>query len=396
MYQIGQPEIDAVAKVIQSKKLFRYDPASQCDRFENRYAEYLGVKNVRLTASGTTALSAAIMALGIGPGDEVLVPAQTYMASAAAVLTAGAIPVVVDIDESTTISPEALADAIGPRTRAVMPVHMWGVACDMDAILRIAEKHKLLVIEDACQAVGGAYEGRMLGSLGHAGAFSFNFFKNMSCGEGGAVVMNDDDAFKRAANAVDCCSFYWNGQRNDGYEDGFTANSSRASEIEGAILNEQLNRLPGMIETMRAQKKRILRETAGALTAAPCYSLDYECGASNIFTFATGPQADTFAATVGGTVLSKTGRHVYTNWDPILEHRGAHHPAMNPFNFAENRECRMSYTADMCAASLRILDRLVRVPNHPDRTEAETTALIEKLNAAGSAANAREPAASRA
>src|SRR5947207_1738916 len=180
MYEAGQAEIDAIAKVIKSRKLFRYTEGSQCARFEQRWAKHLGVKFAHMTSSGTAALTAGLVGLGVGPGDEVLVPAHTYMATAVAVLAVGAIPVIVDINESITIDPHAVADAVGPRTRAVMPVHMWGVSCDMDAIMRIARKRKLLVLEDACQAVGGAYEGKMLGSIGHAGAFSFNYFKNIT------------------------------------------------------------------------------------------------------------------------------------------------------------------------------------------------------------------------
>ncbi len=173
MYNIGQEEIDAITKVIRSGNVFRYGIGDQCDTFERRYGEYLGLPFVQMTASGTNALTAAAIALGLGPGDEVLVPAHTFIATPLAVLSAGAIPVIVDIDESLTIDPAAIDDAVGPRTRAVIPVHMWGAACHMDEVMRIARKHDLRVIEDACQAVGGGYEGKMLGAIGDMGAFSF-------------------------------------------------------------------------------------------------------------------------------------------------------------------------------------------------------------------------------
>jgi O-acetylhomoserine/O-acetylserine sulfhydrylase-like pyridoxal-dependent enzyme len=149
MYIVGQEEIEALAAVIRKGALFRYGVGGECDRFERRYADFLGTRHVALTASGTFALTAAVTALGIGPGDEVLVPAHTYMATAMAVLAAGAIPVIVDVDESITIDPEAVENGIGPRTRAVIPVHMWGVACDMDRIMAIAAKHDLLVDHQA-------------------------------------------------------------------------------------------------------------------------------------------------------------------------------------------------------------------------------------------------------
>ena len=166
-----------------------------------------------LTCSGTYALTAAVIALGIGPGDEVLVPAHTYMATAMAVLAAGAIPVIVDVDESITIDPAGDRGCIGPRTKAVIPVHMWGAACDMDAIMEIAARHDLLVLEDTCQGIGGGYEGRKLGTIGHAGAFSFNYYKNMTAGEGGGGLHRAMTRIaERARCAIDPCHFYWQGR----------------------------------------------------------------------------------------------------------------------------------------------------------------------------------------
>ncbi|MCK4283199.1 MAG: DegT/DnrJ/EryC1/StrS family aminotransferase [Candidatus Brocadiae bacterium] len=381
MYRVGQKEVDAIAKVLLSGKLFRYHRGGECDRFERRYARFLGVKHVCMASSGTTALTAALVGLGIGPGDEVLVPACTYMATPVSVLAAGAIPVVVDIDETITLSPEAVEQAVGPRTRAVIPVHMWGLACNMTAIMRIARKRELLVVEDACQGVGGAYKGRMLGSIGHAGVFSFNYYKNMTCGEGGAVVTNDDYVAGRARCAVDCCSFYWTGRGKGPVS--FVSNGSRASEIEGAMLNVQLDRIGSIVRALRRQKKRILRETADTgLKATPSNSPDYECGSHVMYTLPTEGQADGFAALAGGTVAGKTGRHVYTQWDPIFAHRGAHHPALNPFKLPQNRRCRKRYTKGMCAASLDILNRTVMMGTHPDRRRDRVTQVIKRIKAA--------------
>lgn len=385
MYRIGRPEIDAVARVVDSGKVFRYGIGGECERFERRYAKRLGVKHCVMTASGTQSLAAALMGAGIGPGDEVIVPACTYMATAIAVVVAGAIPVIADIDESITLSPEALEEAIGPRTAAVIPVHMWGLPCDMTSILRIARRRKLLVIEDACQGVGGGYEGRMLGSLGDIGAFSFNYYKNMTAGEGGAVVTSRDAWAERIRCAVDPCSFYWRGRAEQ--RAGFVANGARASEFEGAILNAQLDRIGGMIRAMRRQKKRMLAATARTgLEPIPANSPDWECGTHVLWRLPTPAAADRFARLTGGTVTLRTGRHVYTEWDQILQHRGGHHPAMNPFAFKENRGCRMRYTRDMCRSSLRILGRTVFVQTHPDRSGEEVAALIERVRLAARAA----------
>ena len=384
MYIMGKREAEAVRKVIESGKLFRYNIGRQCERFEKRWADHVGVRHATLTSSGSTALTAALIGLGVGPGDEVIVPAVTYMATAVAVLAAGAIPVMVDIDDTITIDPKAIDAAAGPRTRAVIPVHMWGLSCDMDAIMKVAKKHGLLVIEDACQAVGGAYKGRMLGSIGHAGAFSFNYFKNISCGEGGAVVSNNKKAIRRALCYTDCCNFYWHGR--DKALEHFAAAGARASEIMGAILSVQLSRLPGMIKRMRAEKKKILQGTkTSGLQPIRATSLDHECGTTVMYTLPQARQAGRFAEGTGGTVVGKTGRHIYTEWDQILDHKGAHHPALNPYLLKENKGCRMTYTKDMCAKSLDVANRTVMVTTHPEHTAADVKAIITTLNAAAAA-----------
>src|SRR5579872_1511943 len=279
MYIVGEEEIDALAKLIRSGKLFRYGVGAECDRFESRYADYLGVSQFALTVSGTYGLSAAMIACGLGPGDEVLIPAHTYMATATAVLTTGAIPVIVDIDESITIDPLAVEAAIGPRTRAIMPVHMWGAACNMDAIMAIARRHDLWVIEDACQGVGGGYEGKKFGSIGDIGAFSFNYYKNMTSGEGGGVAVNDDVWAERARCAIDPCHFYWQG-RNDDVKP-FSGNGARASELMGAMLNVQLDRIDGMIGAMRAERAAIVAGTRHlsnlGLAATVAHSPEHDC-----------------------------------------------------------------------------------------------------------------------
>ena len=384
MYRVGDKELANLREVITSRKLFRYgELGGACAEFERRYAEKLGVSHCTLTASGTNALTAALIGVGIGPGDEVIVPACTYMATAIAVVSAGAIPIIVDIDDSITLDPNATEAAIGPRTRAIVPVHMWGQVCDMDALSRIAENHDLIVVEDACQAVGGAYKGRPVGSIGQAGGFSFNYYKNMTAGEGGAVVTNDDEVSERAACVVDPCSFYWNGR--DSTFKGFTYDGARSSELQGAMLNAQLDRIDGMIATMRDQKKRILDETASSgLAPVRANSLDWECGTHIMYRLPTAETANAFANRTNGTVAMKTGRHVYTEWDPILEHRGAHHPALNPFEIPENAECRMTYSPDMCSRSLSILETTVFLTTHPDHDDDDIVSRIAEIHAAAS------------
>lgn len=377
MYTIGQKEIEAVAKVIRSKQLFRYGPRSQCARFEKRYAQYIGVRHARLVPSGTEALRAALIGLGIGPGDEVIVPAATYMATALAVLAAGAIPIIVDVDESLTLSPKAVQQAIGPRTRALVPVHMWGLPCAMDALMRIAKKQNLLVIEDACQAVGGGYRGKKLGAHGHMGCFSFNYYKNMCCGEGGAYVTNDEAADRRAQCVNECCGFYWSTERPD--EQHFASSGSRASEVHAAILSVQLGRLDKIIAGTRRQKRMILAGLADTdLEPIHANSPDDECGTDVGFLLPTKDAAVRFSSLIPKSVIAaRTGRHVFTEWDPVLKRKGGHHPAVDPYWMKENSKCRTTYPSDLCLASLDILNRAVLLKTKPDAKRHETNALIE-------------------
>ena len=377
MYIVGDEEAEAVARVVRSGKLFRYDVGEECDRFERRYAEQLGVRHCALSASGTYALTAALIGLGVGPGDEILVPAHTYMATATAVLAAGAIPVIVDVDESLTLDPAAAEDAIGPHTRGLIPVHMWGTSARMDALLELAARRNLLVVEDACQAVGGGYEGKPAGTLGDAGAFSFNYYKNMTAGEGGAVVTNDRAVAERARCAIDPCHFYWEG-RSDALKP-FANLGARPSELMAAMLNVQLDRIDGFVGAMRAARDRILTGTQElaelGLEPAPLHSPRHDCGAQVFYTLPTAEAAERFAEILPCVVAGRTGRHNYTEWDPILQRVGAHHPALDPFRLPENEGCRKEYATDMCPRSLDILARTVLVENDPrhDASDVENT-----------------------
>jgi dTDP-4-amino-4,6-dideoxygalactose transaminase len=387
MYRIGEAEVRRIRRLFESGRIFRYGMAGECDRFEKNWARYVGVKHCRMARSGTSALYTALVGLGVGPGDQVIVPAYTYMATALAVLAAGAIPVVADVDESLTLSPEDMERRTGEHTRAVIPVHMVGLPCDMRKIMRLARKYNLLVLEDACQAVGGGYEGRMLGSWGHAGAFSFNFFKNITCGEGGAFVTDSEAVYQRGSVAVDCCSFYWNPEE-EREELQFAGHNFRASEIEGAILNVQLRRVKGMLSTMREHKQHLLEVGLDAgLRSIKNNSLDHECGTHLGFLFKREDKARAFSAAlkergVRSFLPMDTGRHVYTRWEPILRYQGAHHPALDPFKLRANQNALVKYRLDMCRDSLEVLSRAVLIPMHPDHSRARLRKMGEAIRAA--------------
>ena len=392
MYEIGNEEVLAIQRIISQRKLFRYFKNSECSIFEKNYSKYLSIKHTALASSGTAALTAALVGLKIGPGDEVIVPAHTYMATAMSVLSVGAIPVIVDIDESLTINPKALDNACGPRTRAAIVVHMWGTTCNMNEIMRIAKKKNLFIIEDACQAVGGGYNKKMLATIGHVGAFSFNYYKNMTSGEGGAVVSNNEEIIERAKCAIDPCHFYWQGRKNS--LKPFAANGSRASEFMGALLNVQLKRLPKMIKKMRAERDRILGSTQYlsnmGINPSPLNSKKYDCGNYVFFKFNDKLDAEKFTSIFPAAIAGKTGRHNYTEWDQILLKEGSFHQSMNPFKLSQNKKCRMKYNKDMCKSSLEILNRTIMIPTDPQHKRKDIDKTIKNIKKAALAFSTNE------
>lgn len=158
----------------------------KAQELEKAITETFGCKYAQLTSSGTAALTTAMVALGIGAGDEVIMPAFTFVASFEAVLSVGAVPVLVDVDDTLTLNPAAVKKAVTPKTKCVMPVHMCGSMADLDALAEICKEHNLILLEDACQSIGGTYKGKALGTIGHAGTFSFDFVKMITCAEGGS------------------------------------------------------------------------------------------------------------------------------------------------------------------------------------------------------------------
>jgi len=366
MYLIGKEEAQAVARVIESGQLFRYrgGEGGECDRFERELCAKLGAKYGLLLTSGTSALICALAGAGVGPGDEVIVPAYTFMASPLAVVAVGAVPVIAEVDDSLLMDPKDVARKITPRTRAIMPVHMVGLPCDMAALLRLGRKGKIRIVEDACQAVGGSYKGRRLTTLGDAGAFSFNQFKIISCGEGGAVITSDRRIYERALIAHDGgCAF----RRHAGTlsEPIFAGQTMRASEVLGAIMRVQLKRLDGILKRLRARKAAMTSVLCGGkgYVLAPVHDAAGDCGVL------TAVQVESLARlrAVQGTLKERglsasspidSGMHVYSNWEPILAQRAAHHPALNAFRLTGRR---YTYTPDMCPRTTDVLSRTLFV-----------------------------------
>jgi dTDP-4-amino-4,6-dideoxygalactose transaminase len=356
--RVGLREWLAVGAVIASGRTIRYgDKAGRhTDRFEARLAAMTGAKYALAVNSGTTALISALAGAGIGPGDEVLVPAYTWIATAAAPVAVGAVPILVDIDETMTIDPADIERKITPYTRAIMPVHMGNVVCNMAAVMEIARRRNLIVIEDACQAVGLRYREQYLGAIGTAGAFSFNSYKNINIGEGGAVLSSDERLFQRARMYHDGGAFARGHDRHN--EPFFVGMNFKASEFDGAMLNVQLSKLGPLVRRLR-QRHDMMAEImsgSGVYRIGPHNDLANACGLHVIFE--TSGEAEAFASARRGVQrLIDSGRHVYTNWEAIMERR-SFHPRMNAWLWA-NRD--INYSADMCSRTLDLLSRTCRI-----------------------------------
>ena len=219
--------------------------------------ETFGSKYAQLTSSGTAALTTAMSALGIGYGDEVITPSFTFVASFEAILSVGAVPVLVDVDDTLTLNPEAVRKAITPKTKAVMPVHMCGSMADMDALIAICKEHNLILLEDACQSIGGTYKGKHLGTIGDAGTFSFDFVKTMTCAEGGVVMTSREDIYIKSDGYTD------HGHDHKGVDRGadlhpFIGYNYRISELHAAVGLAQIKRLNEFL-TIQKMNHRLLK-----------------------------------------------------------------------------------------------------------------------------------------
>ena len=380
MYRVGKEEAEAVSRVILSGSYFKTrNVYNETEQAENEIKELFGVKNALTMTSGMAALISGLTALGIGPGNQVIVPAYTYIATAMAVVAVGAIPVIAECDETLTIDPEDVKRKITPATKAIIPVHIQGFPCNMDAICAIAKEHDLKIVEDACQADGGKYQGKRLGTIGDAGALSFNMYKLISTGEGGALLTNDNLLYQRAliyhdSNAV----AFFGDQLKDVQEKMFCGVEYRTNEIQSAMLREQLKRMDSMIDSLRLIKKRVMDELDGEYRFIPSNDIEGDLATTIAFAFDTPEKANKFVEAKGGTVPINTGKHIYKYWTAIMEKRGAYNPLMDPFKMEANKDIIPDYTDDMCPKTLEVLARTVYVGIHPDMKDEQVTQLISE------------------
>jgi 8-amino-3,8-dideoxy-alpha-D-manno-octulosonate transaminase len=258
----GPEERKEVNDVLETGILMRYGfdgPRKgiwKSKELEAAIVEKFGCAHTQLVSSGTAALTTALAALGVGAGDEVIMPVFTFVASFEAVISVGAVPILVDIDDTLTLDPQAVIRAITPRTRCVMPVHMCGGMADLDALERICKEHRLLLLEDACQSIGATYKGKWLGTIGDAGTLSFDFVKTVTCGEGGAVMTNN------AATYRNCDGFSDHGHDHIGSDRGadlhpFIGYNYPISELHAAVGLAQFRKLDQFLAIQKRSHERL-------------------------------------------------------------------------------------------------------------------------------------------
>lgn len=354
---LGAEERDAAIEVLESRSLFRYYGPNLLGRtaaFEGAVSQSLGAAHAVATSSGTAALRTALAALGVGCGDEVIVPAFTFVATVNAVVVAGAVPVFAEVDDSLGLDAADVEAKISPRTVAIVPVHIENVACDLDPIVAVARRHGLAVLEDAAQSMGATYKGKAVGTFGAMGAFSLQLEKNVTSGEGGVVVTDDERLYLRAARYQDQGGQFFTshgGERGAELAEPFVGENLRMTEIAAAIAGVQLGRLPGLLDDLRRNKASII-EQAGVIDGLrrrrrPDPEGD---GGSSITWFA--PSADIAKRFVRALVAEGipstrmyAGQPVYAT-PAILERRTASAKG-GPWHCAEH-PCHVEYRMGMC------------------------------------------------
>lgn len=322
---IGEEEKKALLELVEGGYVYRYGDSND-PRFQKRvyslerdFEAYLGVKHAVAVNSGTSALITALWALGIGPGDEVIVPGYTFIASISSIVFARAIPVLAEVDETLTLDPEDVAEKITPRTKAVMLVHMLGNPGHVEEIRSLTEERDLFLVEDCAQAAGAKYRGKPVGTFGHVGAFSFNVYKTITGGDGGMVVTDDDELYRRAFAIHDQGHL----PLRQGVEQGartVMGLNFRMTEFTGAVVGVQLKKLDAITSKLR-ENKRLLMETVGdveGLRFREVLDPGGEVGSILTLLMPDPASARRLAALLGTMTVAQSGWHVYSNMEHFL------------------------------------------------------------------------------
>ncbi len=383
VHHMDEEEIEAAVRVLRSRSPFRYygvDLQGEVEAFEAEFAQFLGIDYCLAVNSGSGALHVALSALGVGPGQEVIVPAYMWVSVAAAVVNLGAIPVLADIDDTFGVDPASVAAKITPRTAGVIVVHMSGAPVNVEAVARIARERGIFLLEDCAQCAGGSIGGRKVGTFGDMAIFSFQMNKNMTSGEGGAVVTRQEHLYNRAVACHDT------GYARDAAGRAMFERQDlclwgrgyRLDEMRAAILRVQLRKLPRIIERMHGSKYRI-RERLEGLPQVGLRRIIDPAGDTGCFLLTTFPTAETarevnralraegivtFPQGMSNVVMTEWGLHIYYNI-PSLVQKTSIDKAGFPWGLAENRESSTEYGKGTCPQADSLFERtiLLAVPS---------------------------------
>jgi len=370
-YWLDEREEQAVLDVLRRKSLFRFyglKKPKYAEMLERTACKLYGVKHVLAVNSGTGALATAMTALGMGPGCEVIMPAFFWVSTAGAAVQANAIPVLCEVDDSFCMDPQDLARKITPRTKLIVPVHMAGVPCDMKAIMAVADKHGIPVLEDCAQANGGSFHGQKVGTFGALGIFSLQWNKNATAGEGGLIVTNDAKLYERC-NAAHDLGMPWVGSAPNPAGVITWGGGRRMAELTAAVASQQLKKLPAIVRHMRASKQRI----KAALTGTPGLAfrrLNDEAGDAGPFLILVlGDEAKArrvveqmqAAGLASAVRLADYGLHIYYNVQQLVG-KVPLSPAGNPWNLPQNLQSVCDYRKGACPRSDSLFARSILLP----------------------------------
>ncbi len=393
--EIGEEEKKQVMEVLDRKYLFRYygpeKHPSKVREFEIKFAEKVGAKYALAVNSCTSALISAMVACGVGPGDEVIVNGYTFFASCASIVGAKAIPVIAEVDETLTIDPDDIEKKITTSTKALVVVHMRGVPCDMDRIMAIAKKHNLKVIEDCAQALGGTYKGKYLGTFGDCGCYSFQYHKIITAGEGGMVVTNDEKLYDRAMGYHDTAACWrpdrFAEQRYEG--ELFCGVNFRMSELTGAVLLAQFSKLDNLLSLMRRNQKRIIdqiKDTKG-IKVRPVNDAEGDVGICLMFYLDDSSKVQKFAEALKAEGINAAGVfnsgipdwHIYAHWKHVIEQKTPTSEGC-PWKCPYHKGKPVEYSPDMNPNTLEYLSRIIHLDIPSQMTPEDCDMVAKGIN----------------
>lgn len=368
--ELGAEEKERVLRVLEKKRIFRYLPAgiegSEASALEEEYKAFLGTKYALAVNSGTSALICALVAAGVGPGHEVIIPAYTWIATAAAVAIVGAVPVLAEVDSSLTLDPADLEEKITSRTKAVIVVHMRGIAAALEEITTIAQKHNLMVIEDVAQANGGIYRGRRLGSFGDVGCFSLQQSKVIAAGEGGMLVTNSEELWQRAVLYHDGAGYQF--RFTERKIPAFPGQNYRLTELQAALSLGQLGKMPEILRITRENKRKLVERLSKQekIELSPVFGTERDLGVSLIFYVETEERARLCAQALTAEGIPAfqvydrfaNDQHIYVNWEFLMAKRD---PWGGSFPWSLYGDDAREYSSGTCPRTLALLGRAVQI-----------------------------------